>query len=251
MTLAEVTKDNVSEVGIFCIKDKKADGFKKKIEWYKNKFNEGLQIILVIDSNQKEIGFIEFLPSESSWRPVLAQNYMFIQCIALFTKKSRNQSIGSQLISFCESKAKEANMDGVCVMTSSGPWMANKTIFEKNNYHKVDEKDRFELMSKSFNDKASLPSFVDWDQNLKIYNGWNLVYSDQCPWHDKSVKALANTSRKYNIDLMVTQLKSPLDAQQAPSGFGTFSLIRDGRLLADHYISNTRFENILKKELNQ
>jgi hypothetical protein len=47
------------------------------------------------------------------------------------------------------------------------------------------------------------------------------------------------------------KIKIALDSegkQLAPSGFGTFSLLKDGKLLEDHYISRTRFENILKKE---
>jgi hypothetical protein len=49
------------------------------------------------------------------------------------------------------------------------------------------------------------------------------------------------------ITLTVKKLATPKEAQKAPSGFGTFSLIKDGKLLADHYISRTRFENILKQ----
>ncbi|HTY63842.1 MAG TPA: hypothetical protein VMG30_16460, partial [Acidobacteriota bacterium] len=54
---------------------------------------------------------------------------------------------------------------------------------------------------------------------------------------------------KYGVDLNVWVLAIPEEAQKAPSGFGVYSLIRDGRLLEDHYLSATRFESILKKEL--
>ena len=45
------------------------------------------------------------------------------------------------------------------------------------------------------------------------------------------------------------KLTSPTEAQNAPSGFGTFSLIKDGKLLEDHYLSKKRFENIIKQEI--
>lgn len=35
-------------------------------------------------------------------------------------------------------------------------------------------------------------------------------------------------------------------AQSAPSGFGVFALLKDGQLLEGHYISKTRFKNILQ-----
>jgi hypothetical protein len=34
-----------------------------------------------------------------------------------------------------------------------------------------------------------------------------------------------------------------------PSGFGVFALVKDGKLLEDHYLSKRRFETIIKKEL--
>jgi hypothetical protein len=45
------------------------------------------------------------------------------------------------------------------------------------------------------------------------------------------------------------ELSGPAEAQQAPAPYGTFSLIRNGRLLADRYISVTRFRNIMTEEL--
>jgi hypothetical protein len=45
------------------------------------------------------------------------------------------------------------------------------------------------------------------------------------------------------------KLQCAPEAQRAPSGFGVFALVKDGKLLEDHYISETRFKTILKKEL--
>ncbi|MFC2163543.1 YoaP domain-containing protein [Acidobacteriota bacterium] len=44
-------------------------------------------------------------------------------------------------------------------------------------------------------------------------------------------------------------LKTAEQAQSAPSIYGVFNLIYDGTLLADHYISKTRFKNIIKKKI--
>jgi len=48
--------------------------------------------------------------------------------------------------------------------------------------------------------------------------------------------------------LNVIKLETPEEARNAPSGFGTFSLVYNGQLLEDHYLSKTRFENILKQQ---
>ena len=245
----DVTVDNIDELGVFCIKNKKADGHAVKKDWFCSKKNEGVRIIIACDKNNKQIGFIEFLPSEIAWRPINAKNYLFIQCIAMFSKSIRNKGIASRMIQAVIEEARSQNKTGVCTMSSNGTWMANKSLFQKNEFEQVDKKGRFELMSKSFSLDEPKPEFFDWEKNQDGYNGWHLLYANQCPWHIKSVTDLTETAKLQGIDLNVKQLKSPGEAQQSPSGYGTFSLIKDGKVLADHYISKTRFKNIIKKEL--
>ncbi|MBA7541440.1 hypothetical protein ES705_33753 [subsurface metagenome] len=55
--------------------------------------------------------------------------------------------------------------------------------------------------------------------------------------------------KRWRFELMVKKINTALEARQAPSGFGVFSLLHDGKLLEDHYISPARFKNILKNEL--
>ena len=247
--IIDVTDENVEEIGVFCVKDKKSPGFKLKAEWFKCHYNEGLRIKIAIDKQYKQIGFIEYIPSEFAWRPIQAKNFLFIHCIAIMVKDARNQQIGSELIQRCEQDAQSEKKSGVCVMSSDGVWMANKSIFVKNGFIIADKLGRFELMVKKIGDNIPMPKFIDWSNKQIKYQGWNLIYSDQCPWHEKSAKDLKQYASFKGIELNVLKLNSNVEAQNAPSGFGTFSLIKDGRQLEDHYISQTRFENILRKEL--
>jgi len=45
----------------------------------------------------------------------------------------------------------------------------------------------------------------------------------------------------------VVDLESWSDTQNAPTPYAIFALIYNGRLLADHQISRTRFRNIMSK----
>jgi hypothetical protein len=242
-----VTPDNVTEVGMFCIKDKKAEGFRRKAEWFRNKHNQDVRIVIAADEKNKHHGFIEYISSEAAWRPIKADNYLFIQCIMVYGKKVRNNSIGSRLIEQCENDARIWNKSGVCAMVSKGTWIAGKDIFEKNGYEITDKRGRFELMYKPFDDNASEPELIDWTAQLDKYQGWHLIYSDQCPWHEKAIAAISEAAEENGIDMNITKLETPHQAQKAPSGFGAFALVKDGKLLEDHYISKTRFSNILKK----
>lgn len=248
ITVIDVTEENVFEVGIFCIKNKDAPGYKSKIDWFMSNAANGLKIKIAATKKQ-QLGFIEYVPAEYAWRPIKADNYLFVQCIALFIKTARNKAVGTALLNKCIDDAMREKKFGVCVVTSDGAWMANRRLFEKNSFQKTDTLDRFELLVKKFDQNSPDPKLIDWRKRQSKYQGWNLIYSDQCPWHQKSVTDLKQSALEKGIDLKVTKLNSAQEAQQAPSGFGVFSLLNDGKLLADHYISRTRFENILKHEI--
>lgn len=249
LKIIEVTPDNVQEETLFCVKDLKNPGFESKRKWFEKRYEEGLKMKILKDDSDKMIGFIEYVPASHAWRPIDAENFMFIHCMYVYSKKDRNQGYGTLLISEAEKDAENRGMAGLCVMTSKGVWIADKSIFEKNGFKEVDSLGRFELLSKKWDTKILDPKLINWTKKQKDYKGWHLLYADQCPWHEKSVMALLNTAMDYGIDLKVTKINTAQEAKNAPSGYGVFNLLHDGKLLEDHYLSATRFRNILNKEL--
>ncbi len=246
--IVEVDLQNLEIEGIFCIKDKKSIGYKQKLSWYQSEYEKGLRIFIAKDSNAKQIGFIEAIPAEFAWRPIHATDFMFIQCLVIFSKEFRGQNIASELIKAVEDYSRASKKKGICVLSSNGPWMANSNIFQKNGFTHIESKDRFDLNVKYFNEAKSEAKILDFIAKQKDYPNWHLLYSDQCPWHDKSARDLMAYANEIGIKLEVTKIDY-LEAQNGPSGFGTFSLLYNGKLLADHYISKTRFISIVKKEL--
>ena len=63
------------------------------------------------------------------------------------------------------------------------------------------------------------------------------------------LKPISEIAKKEGLKFNVTELKTPKDAQNAPSLYASFNLIYDGKLLSDHYISAKRFQNIINKEI--
>ncbi len=245
-----LTPENIQEEKLFCIKDAQASGFKCKKDWLIERIKEGLKIKILKNSSGKQIAFIEYIPGEYAWRPVQAKDYMFIHCMFVYAKSDKGKGIGSKLVEICEKEAKDLQKHGVAVMTSKGPWIASSQLFLKNDYEKVDQLGRFELMVKKFVPQAEDPKLIDWTKDHPAYQGWHLLYADQCPWHEKSVQALTEVAIEEGIELQVSKINSVREAQAAPSGFGVFSLLHDGKLLEDHYLSKTRFKTILRKEMS-
>jgi hypothetical protein len=243
----QVTSENVSEFGLFCIRNPKYPGFKLKANWLAKGQADGLNLMLLQVDNET-MGFIEYVPGEFAWRPVSAINFMFIHCLWVYPKKNLNKGYASMLINQCVEDSKKAGFDGVCVMTSEGSWITGRDLFLKNGFSISATKDRFDLLTMKFKGKKE-PEFIDWEAKAKNFHGINLIYANQCPLFIKSVDEMTATAKEFGLKLKVTEIKTAKDAQNAPSGFGVYSMVYNGKLVADHYISNTRFRNILTKEL--
>jgi hypothetical protein len=54
---------------------------------------------------------------------------------------------------------------------------------------------------------------------------------------------------KEKLNTEIIELRTIQEAQNTPSAYGVFNLIYNGKILADRYISTTRFTNIIRKEI--
>jgi len=246
--------DNILEYGICGYKNIKQEGLKRKIEWLKNRFSEGMKIKTLYSDEDGTQGMIEFIPGEYSWRPVEVNGYMFIHCIFVgFKRIYKGKGYGSLLVDKCLKDAAKEDMYGVAVVTRKGSWMAGKGLFIKNGFEVVDKAPPdFELLVKKFNKNAPTPKFKgDWEKRLKQYSkGLTIFQSDQCPYLAKTVPEISRTAKKvYEITPKIIKLKSYEDAQNSPCPFGTFCMVYKGRVVADAPISNKRFVNIMNKIL--
>ena len=80
--------------------------------------------------------------------------------------------------------------------------------------------------------------------------GLTIIRADQCPYTVKNVKEISETAENtFGIKPNIISLKNCDEAQNSPCAFGSFCIIYRGRAIAYHPISETRFTNIMNKEL--
>ncbi|MBN1245105.1 GNAT family N-acetyltransferase [Candidatus Bathyarchaeota archaeon] len=249
--IIDVNEDNLSQYPPTCFLNPKNVGYQIKAEWLKERFSEGLKIkLLYIENDKKYHGFIEYVPGEHAWRAVEAKDYLFIHCIWVSLNKFKNKGYGSLLVEECVKDAEKQGKAGVAVIASDGPFMANKELFLKNGFRAVQKSGAFTLLVKQLRNAAD-PRFKDCENQLSNYDGLTVVYSNQCPWVARFMSELPETIKGKSLKVDIVELKTAEQAQAAPSVYAVFNLVNDGKLLADHYISSTRFLNILNKELKQ
>jgi GNAT superfamily N-acetyltransferase len=247
--------ENTERFGFCGTKNVKHEGFRRKAEWFKKRLAEGMRYKVLLSEEKGTIGMIEYIPGEYAWRGIEADGYMVIHCLVIFHKPSREKGIASRMIDECLEDAKKEKKHGVTVVTREGAWMVGKDVFVKNGFEVVDKAEPdFELLVKKFKKDAPSPKFRgNWDKALaKFSNGLTILWSDQCPYIAKSIGEIRETIKeRYGIKANIVEIKDHRQAQNAPSPYAIFSLIYDGKLLAFHPISNTRFKNIIDKVLGE
>ena len=235
----------VRKYGLGCLTNQKHPGFEAKLKWLKKEFKKGLTlVVLTVDS--KSAGMIEYTKGENFWRPVKAEKYLMIHCLWIIHTKYHNKGYGSLLIDEAINDSKQRKLDGVGVVTSDGPWMAGKKIFLEKGFKEIETKGRFELLVKQFK-TGKQPFFINWEENKSKVKGYRMLYANQCPMFAKCVTDLKEVAKDKKVSLKFSEMKSASTAQNAPCGYGVMNIMKDGRVIADHYISSRRFENILKK----
>jgi hypothetical protein len=246
-----VDSGNVEELGFFCVKNKKHPGYIAKLFWLQQRFEEGMRIKLILTSDGKQAGFLEYIPGEYTWRVINAPGYLVIHCIWVNSNQFPYKGMASALLKDCMKDAKSSGKEGVAVVTSDGTWMVSKDVFIKNGFEQVDEAQlHFQLLINRTG-KGPLPVFPrNWDERLKQYRDLQLIYTNQCPFIGKAVEELPPVAEKYGIRLNLVELRNAAEAREKmPSPYGMINLVYNGQLLADHPISATRFKNILQREL--
>jgi hypothetical protein len=246
--LEKVGPENLSDCGIGCIASPKHEGSKRKIDWLQERFSEGLRFLLFRDGKGKPLGFLEYVPGECAWRPVDAKSWLFVHCLWVYPKGQAVGGLGGRLIQACIEEGRKAGVRGVAAMASDGPWMVGKQLFLKNGFEQVAERGRFQLLVHRLN-KGPAPRFREIDPKWSGHRGLHIVYAPQCPYLPKSVEDVSAMARENGLKVKVTVLRSAREAQGAPSYYGVFNLLWNGRLLSDHYVSKGRFRNLLKKEI--
>jgi GNAT superfamily N-acetyltransferase len=248
IVLEKVSPANLCECGIGCLTNRAHQGYQAKVAWLLQRFAEGLRCLLVRDEEGRPLGFLEYVPGEYAWRPVNANGWLFVHCLWVYSRGQKVGGIGSRLIQACVEEARQTRAIGVAAMVSEGPWMAGRKVFFKNGFRAIGAADRFQLLTYRLREGPE-PHFRCISGNSNHYRGLHVVYCAQCPMLPKSVHDLAEMATDQGLKLNVTVIGSAGEAQNAPSYYGVFNLLWNGRLLADHYVSKGRFKGLLAKEI--
>jgi N-acetylglutamate synthase-like GNAT family acetyltransferase len=251
--VVDINKNNLYDFAHCFLQNRKHPGYVAKTDWLKRWLGEGLRYKLLAMRDGKWIGFIEYAPAAEAWRAVKAKGYMMIHCIWTYPKSIQHKGYGKMLLDECLKDARRNGMLGVGVLTRSSPkgtFIARRDLFRKAGFKIADTSPPdHELLVKKFSKNAPDPQFPkDFSKKMKKYDkGLTIIWSNQCPYIGKSFGEIIETVKKRGINARVIELKTAREAQAAPTPYAVFSIIYNGKVVADHMVSYTRFKNILKE----
>jgi N-acetylglutamate synthase-like GNAT family acetyltransferase len=252
--IIDITPENIAEYGVCGYKDvKKHIELRKKIAWFKEYYPKGLRMKVVFSQKGGYQGMLEYIPGKYAHRPVEADGFMFIHCVFVgFKNEFKHMGLASKLLDECITEARDTKMLGVAVVTRKGPFMVHNDLFLKNGFQIVDSaKPDFDLLVLKFDEKSKDPRFMqNMEEHSKDYHdGLTIMRSAQCPYTEKNVNAIIESAKRMNLKTKLVDLTDANSVQNMPCAFGSFCLIYNGKIISHHPVSNTRFENIMKKEI--
>ena len=246
-----ITIENIEEEHICCAlsSGKNKIGVESKKEWMSKRLDEGLKFIK-LDVRGKV--FVEYMPSEVSWKPLEANGYNVIHCLWV-SGKFKGKGYASQLIEMC--KKDSEGKKGVVAITSKNSFMTEKGIYLRHGFQVIDQIKDYELLVYQFPNKKNVdsnyPRFTEVAKTGLVNHEKDLLicYTHQCPFVVEYSLEMKHAAEEIGLSVEMKKLTSPEEVRKYSSPFGTFSVYLHKSLLTHIIMAKKPFTNKLQKAL--
>ena len=253
MKLIKIDSSNIDSQHICCaIGTDKANLARaaEKREWMKKCFKDGL-VFKRFDERGKL--FIEYMPIESVWKPLIGKNFFVINCLWV-AGKFAGKGLARDLLNTCIDDARKQKKSGVCVVTSNKkkPYLTDKKFYINSGFEVCDTAyPYFELLSLKISKDGQLPKFT---KNAKqgIYKNkkdFSFVYSNQCPFTKEYAEIMSEVVKKRDNTFEIIELNKCKDAQKLGSPSGSFGVYYKGKFVDHEVMPEKKFVKLLDKIL--
>ncbi len=248
MEILKLTDQNIQGEHICCaISDKKCkSGYEKKKSWLKTEFKNGYNFQKV---NVRGKVFIEYVPIESSWLPLIGENFMVINCFWV-SGQFKEQGNGKNLLQQCFKDAE--NMDGIIAVSSDKkrPFMSDPKFLKHNGFEIIDEaKPFFKLWGLKTNSNANFPKFMESAKagTCSDKKGITAYYSNTCPFTDYYTNHLLREyAEKKNVPLIIKHIKNKEDGHKMPIPWVINSVFYKGELVTLEMKAERHLDKFIK-----
>lgn len=240
-----ITKENIEKEHICCAMSNNQANLKK--EWLKNQLEEGLVFYRSVERGKC---FIEYIDAEKAWNPILAPNYIFINCLWV-SGSMKGHGYSNDLLNYCINDAKAKNKDGICIISSKKKkgFLSDQKFMEYKGFKVCDEAlNGFTLLYLPLKDDCIIPKFMENAKKGKIDDkGLVIYYSNQCPFTYYWVPREAEVLKEANIDVKIVHINTKEMAQKMPVPITNYALFMDGKYVTHEIQSEKKILSIASK----
>ena len=248
MEYIKVTSENIENEHICCaISHKNDTQVSSKKAWLSERFEDGL---VFLKSAERGKCFIEYIPAENAWNPILADGYMYIDCLWV-AGSFKGHGYATDLLNACVEDSKRKGKKGLCILASAKkkPFLADPKFLKYKGFGVCDEADNgIQLWYLPFYEENQLPKFKACAKHPHIEEkGYVLYYTSQCPFNAKYVPEIEGIAKERSIKFKAIHLQSKEEAQNAPTPITTYALFFDGDYITNEQMNDKRFLKLLEK----
>lgn len=248
MEYIRVTKENIESEHICCaISNNKDIQVSSKKAWLSERFDDGL---VFLKSTERGKCFIEYIPAENAWDPLIAEGYMYIDCLWV-SGSFKGHGYSNDLLNACIEDSKAKDKKGLCILSSAKkkPFLADPKFLKYKGFSVCDEADNgVQLWYLPFADDAEPPSFRDCAKHPHIdEQGYVLYYTSQCPFNAKYVPILEQTAQELGVPFNAVHIETKEEAQNAPTPITTYALFYNGEYLTNEQMNDKKFIKLISK----
>ncbi|MBR4163325.1 MAG: YoaP domain-containing protein [Solobacterium sp.] len=247
MNYITITKENIEKEHICCaISNNKDIQVSSKKAWLYDRLDEGL---VFTKSEQRGKCFIEYIPAENAWIPIIAEGYMYIDCLWV-SGSLKGHGYANELLEQCISDSRAKEKKGLCILSSAKkkPFLADPKFLAYKGFTVCDESDNgIQLWYLPFME-GTKPSFKDCAKHPHTEEkGYVLYYTSQCPFNAKYIPILEAVARENHVPFNAIHLQTKEEAQNAPTPVTTYALFHDGIYLTNEELSDKKFLKLIGK----
>ena len=248
MEYIRVTKDNLESEHICCAISNNNDvQVASKKAWLADRFDDGLVFLKSVERGKC---FIEYIPAENAWNPIVADGYMFIDCLWV-SGSFKGHGFSNDLLGACISDSREKGKKGLCVLSSAKkkPFLADPKYLKYKGFEVADEAENgIRLLYLPFEKGAAKPSFKPCAKKPRLEEkGFVLFYTNQCPFNAKYVPIVEKTAAENEISFRAVRIESGEEARNAPTPVTTYALFFDGEYVTNEQMNDKRFLKLVSQ----
>lgn len=231
-----LSPDNLDDEHLCCaISDPKHQrGVAQKRAWLRERLDEGL-VFRKLDVRGKV--FIEYMPAEMAWRPIVAPGWLVIHCLWV-SGRYGGRGYGRALLQGCIDDARRSGKQGVVVAAGKRkrPFLVDPGFIRHFGFNVVDTTGEFDLLALRTNDGPTLPRFADAVSHPPRANDgvFRIQMTPQCPFGTFCSGHMAGALQDADHQVEIEPIDTREAAQNTASPLGAFGMQRNGALVLHH-----------------